>query len=227
MPGVEYSPNNRAHCQKCGGKIKKDQVRVSTLSSSGRGAGDYTKQFTHAECYTGRTDFTKFFGFRDLWPLDQKRFMTEKQKRVNYPQDYVVEEKVVAVDPVTYGDVAAVPSVNEFVDNDDDELANFDMDAAISSYATVSKEANAGPPPVAAEPSSRSEPQKKHAIYNVGPVLMIGLKSAHARAVPGEKVTLVRDPGNVSFINMVQLFLLINATCKHSHNLLFYFDLDI
>ena len=40
-------------------------------------------------------------------------------------------------------------------------------------------------------------------MIDCGPVTMVGVKSLDARAVPGEKVTLVRDPSNVSVPSMI------------------------
>ena len=204
MVGIEYSPNNRAHCQKCHGKIKKGSVRVSAMAASSYGSrGEYTKQYTHAECYTGRKDFTKFYGYRDLWPDDQKRFMSEKQKRENYPQDYIDKKDVVMSNKVdvTFGTTTTAVSSSanvEFEDGiDDEELATFDLDAACkqrsNKQSSSSTSSNAMVEP-------QQQPQKETAkVYCTGvKVLMFGLKSAHARAVPGEKVSLVRDPDNVS-----------------------------
>ena len=45
----------------------------------------YVNKYTHAECYTNRKDLTQLWGFRDLRMEDQNRFMSEDQKRANFP----------------------------------------------------------------------------------------------------------------------------------------------
>ncbi len=67
-----------------------------------------------------------------------------------------------------------------------------DANATASANATVA---------VAVAVEQQPKPQwiwKKVKVQNAGSVAMVGLKSAHARAVPGEVVSLVRDPDNVS-----------------------------
>ena len=49
----------------------------------------YVNKYTHAECYTNRKDLTQLWGFRDLRIEDKKRFMSEGQKRANFPSDYL------------------------------------------------------------------------------------------------------------------------------------------
>ncbi|KAL7535233.1 hypothetical protein ACHAXR_006356 [Thalassiosira sp. AJA248-18] len=91
MVSIEYSPNSRAHCQKCRGKINSRSVRVCAKGAPVSRSSGYINTYTHAECYTNRKDFTKFWGFRDLEKEDQKRFMTEEQKRQAFPGDYAAE----------------------------------------------------------------------------------------------------------------------------------------
>ena len=59
MPGIEHSPNARASCQTCRGKIWKGCVRVSTATREG------ASKYHHADCYS-RGDKSAFYGFAQL-----------------------------------------------------------------------------------------------------------------------------------------------------------------
>ena len=61
MPSIEHSPNNRASCQTCRGKIFKGTVRVCCRTREG------ANKYHHAECYT-RGDQSGFYGFASLDP---------------------------------------------------------------------------------------------------------------------------------------------------------------
>lgn len=94
---------------------------------------------------------------------DQKRFMTEEQKRANFPGDYI-EEAIVA---------AATTGLQKRSVNTDGK-----------SEQPMKKQKSKSTP---------KEEEKKAA-----PISIVGLKYAEASAVVGEKVTLVREPENVS-----------------------------
>lgn len=80
MVQIEYAPNSRSKCKGCFGKIPVGNVRVSAKEQAHRGRG-YVNKYFHGECYTGRKDFTKFYGFTNLRVEDQTRFLSEAQKK--------------------------------------------------------------------------------------------------------------------------------------------------
>ena len=174
MVSIEYSPNSRAHCQKCRSKINTGSVRVCT--KSGSPTDGYRNAYTHGECYTNRKDFTKFYGFRDLCPEDQKRFMTEVQKREWFPADYVVDAAITA---------AAVDATTTA------GLAKRDATAIVGEdEKPAAKKAKSGNGNAAMAQQKQSK------------LTIVGLKYAEAKASTGEKVFLIREPENVSRISI-------------------------
>ena len=96
---------------------------------------------------------------------DQKRFMTEDQKRANFPGDYI-EEAIVATTSKS-------------------GLQKRSVNTDGKSEQPMKKQKSKSTP--------KEEKKKKTA-----PLSIVGLKYAEASAVVGEKVTLVREPENVS-----------------------------
>jgi hypothetical protein len=102
MPGIEYCPNNRSSCKGCYSKIQNGEVRVNALlAASGRGdkmkkyhragRGDMMRKYHHADCYSSRKDFTKFYGWDRLKLQDKLTYTTPKQLK-----DYHKEQAAVA-----------------------------------------------------------------------------------------------------------------------------------
>ena len=135
MPGIEYSPNARASCQGCHCQIPNGNVRVSVKAQSpytqagrrgfqrGYFSGDCITKYYHAECYTNKTEFTKFYGFYSLKREDQHKYLTKEQKEKIFGPEKLVEKAL-----------SSIPN-----DNDDDDefgdasfLDNFDVDAAVA-----------------------------------------------------------------------------------------------
>mmetsp|Transcript_31361 Transcript_31361/g.66013 ORF Transcript_31361/g.66013 Transcript_31361/m.66013 type:complete len:306 (+) Transcript_31361:79-996(+) len=172
MVSIEYSPNSRARCKKCRGKIDAGSIRICAKGAPVSRSSGYINTYSHATCYTNRKDFTQLWGFRDLVAEDQKRFMTEKQKRAKFPGDYI--ERVVVAD-VAAAVVATAP-----------------QPVAVGAAATTTTMA-----PQKRDGSAELEqPAKKKAKKPNPPLTIVGLKYAEARAEYGETVTLVREPEN-------------------------------
>ena len=75
MVKIEYSPNSASTCQSCHHKILYGQIRVCVKAASefggryGRYGGSgitFINKYHHANCYSNRRDFTKFYGFYKL-----------------------------------------------------------------------------------------------------------------------------------------------------------------
>lgn len=177
MVKIEYSPNSASTCQSCHHKILYGQIRVCVKAASefdgrygryGGGGIAFINKYHHANCYSNRRDFTKFYGFYKLIEEDQKRFMSASQIRERFgPQDDGKEEEEdkVEVDAVAYTPTAAT-------------LAS---DAIKCPTASLNDENKA-----------------KDDVGHERILTVTGLKYAAIAAVIGQKVVVVREPENVS-----------------------------
>jgi len=134
------------------------------------------------------------WGFRDLRIEDQKRFMSEDKKRANFPSDYVnVDGKCYYICVMDYEYMKEVIRV-----------INILMHTAATKSGGLQKRSinlcdDGSSDNVQQQPTKK---QKSKATTNddkkSAPFTITGLKYAEVSASVGEKVTLVREPENVS-----------------------------
>ena len=179
MVKIEYSPNSLASCQSCHHKILYGQIRVCVKASSGfggrygrygGGGSTFINKYHHANCYSNRRDFTKFFGFCELIEEDQKRFMSKSQIRERFgPEDDGKEEEAKACADAPTTGATGTPTSATLVGN---------------AKCTTS--------------SNDEKKAKQDNIGHDRILTVTGLKYAVIAAVPGQKVIVVREPENVS-----------------------------
>eukprot|EP00798_Chlamydomonas_sp_ICE-L_P004903 gene4903-34670_t len=92
MVQIEHSPNARASCQDCRCKISKGEIRVGCKAMSPYERGLFINQFHHAACYSGRKDFTQFYGWDSLSAEEQKPLLTDEQRARLYPTPAPVQQ---------------------------------------------------------------------------------------------------------------------------------------
>ena len=202
MVKIEYSPNSASTCQSCHHKILYGQIRVCVKAASefggrygryGGGGMTFINKYHHANCYSNRRDFTKFYGFYKLIEGDQKRFMSASQIRERFgPEDDGKEEEAKV---------------------EVDAGANTSTSATLVSDAIKCEDSNTGAMDTTGVPTASSNDEKK-AKYDMGHeriLTVTGLKYAAIAAVPGQKVVVVREPENVS------RYLLIFSLCFDFH----------
>ena len=180
MVKIEYSSNSLASCQSCRHKILYGQIRVCVKAASSRSHGGYggvtfINRYHHANCYTNRRDFTKFYGFDSLIEEDQKRFMSTAQIRERCgPEDEGKDEET--------GAEAAVAAVAT------------PTPATPAKGTGKRKDVREGP--AAGDEKKEKDDNGEESTERI--LTVTGLKYSAITAVPGQKVALVRELENVS-----------------------------
>ncbi len=179
----------------------------------------YTNQYHHAECYRNRKDLTKLWGFRDLTKEDQKRFMTEEQRRQCFPGDYAaaassssgggLEKRDANVAKCTEQEQLAKKQKND----KDDAAAKKRKEREIAEAKRLAEEERQRT--LAAEKAERQrqleeekrrqEEEERQLRLRDDVFSITGLKYGEANAVCGEKVTLLREPENQYDANAVKV----------------------